>query len=287
MEKNKVINPCRWIRPSFAPSDSLYVETLPPYPSPVQALQEYAKEYENSDLRFCDEKFFYTCNKRETADDASYYVTLIVVRNPAQVRGVLAKGELMQDETPLEAAQRTGARILVNGSFYEHDFSRCGADLWIKDEKILSGDHSNGREICLKKDGSFFSPGYNTAESVIKEGVVFSWGTFNDTLIEHGKCCTLADKAWASEIYSRTGVGMVRPLEYYLITAGEGIKDHGLSLFREQEIFASLGCWYARDLDGGASTALIIDGVCIRDNVDPKIKEKHVSRRIPDFLAFF
>ena len=156
--KKKPIVPRRWIRPSLPPSDHLDTGRLPPHPGPAYAFYKYAEEYENADIRSYSDSIFYTCRKIETSGDGICYITHIVIRDPSQVRGLLAKGELLQSETPAEAAVRTGARILVNGSFFEKDFSRSGGSLWIMNGRILEGGYSNGYEVCLCSDGTIFFP---------------------------------------------------------------------------------------------------------------------------------
>ena len=74
---------------------------------------------------------------------------------------------------------------------------------------------------------------------------------------------------------------MVRPLEYYIITAGSTGHTHGITLYEEQEIFLRLGCTYARGLDGGGSAALIFEGRQINRPVEGEGNE----RAVIDFLS--
>lgn len=51
---------------------------------------------------------------------------------------------------------------------------------------------------------------------------------------------------------------MVRPGEYYIITAGENNYRRGVSFAEMQSIFSDLGCTFARSLDGGGSSSLVV-----------------------------
>ena len=79
---------------------------------------------------------------------------------------------------------------------------------------------------------------------------------------------------------------MVRPLEYYLITAGGADYTGGITIYEEQEIFSSLGCYYARGLDGGASSALVLEGQYVNENGDRTDQNTLIRRPNVDFLLF-
>ena len=148
----------------------------------------------------------------------------------------------------------------------------------------IHGAYADGYEICLRKDGTLFSPGYNTVSSVLEQDVIFSWGTCEDLLIRDGKKCTLTDYDWNGNLYPRTSIGMVRPLEYYIITAGGADYTGGITVYEEQRIFSRLGCEYARGLDGGGSSALVVDGEYVNENGD-RLDDGSLQRRaVADFL---
>ena len=156
--------------------------------------------------------------------------------------------------------------------------------LLIRNNKVVHGEYADSYEICLRKDGTLFSPRYNTVDAVLKQDVVFSWGTCEDLLIKDFEKCTLTDYDWNGNAYQRCAIGMVRPLEYYIITAGEAGYQHGITVYEEQEIFSDLGCAYARGLDGGGSSALVIDGKYVNENGD-RIEDGSLERRaVADFL---
>lgn len=273
--------------PSTPPSSSLSVETLDAFPNPAMAMFRYLEEYQNADLKHCSDTLFYTCTRKET-ETGFYYLTHVIIKSADQICGEDSHGDFAGErETPQDAALRTEAKILINGSYFDYATGYAtGGELLIRNNKVLHGPYSDGYEICLRKDGTLFSPGYNTTASVLAQDVVFSWGTCEDLLIRDGKKCVLRDEDWDVLSYPRTAIGMVRPLEYYIITAGEAGYSGGITIYEEQEIFADLGCAYARGLDGGGSSALVINGEYINENGD-LLEDGSLQRRgTVDFLLF-
>ncbi len=274
--------------PAAPPSSLLTVKTLDPYPSPSNALIEYAHEYQDADYSYFSSSLFYTCTKVEN-DDSYYYLTHIVVKDASQIAGDYSYGDFAGErETVQDAAYRTGAKIAINGSYFRYDTGFAyGGELLIRDNKVLHGAYADGYEICLRKDGTLFSPGYNTVDSVLAQDVVFSWGTCEDLLINNSRKCVLTDYDWNGCSYPRTAIGMVRPLEYYIITAGGADHSGGITIYEEQKIFFDLGCAFARGLDGGGSSSLVIDGEYINENGD-RLDDGTLQRRaVADFLLFY
>ncbi len=273
--------------PSTPPSSCLTVKTLDPFPDPKAAMLCYSQEFLNADYHYYSDTLFYTCTKKET-EDGFYFLTHVIIRDAGQIGGDDSFGDFAGErETPLDAARRTGAKVLVNGSYFDYGTGfATGGELLIRNNKVIHGAYSDGYEICLRKDGTLFSPGYNTVSSVLKQDVLFSWGTCEDLLIRDGKKMKLTDYDWNGLSYPRTAIGMVRPLEYYIITSGEADYEGGLTVYEEQEIFSDLGCAYARGLDGGASSALVLDGAYINENGD-RLEDGTLQRRAcADFLLF-
>ncbi len=274
--------------PATPPSSSLTVKTLKPYPSPADALLQYSKEYKYADIKYYSDSLFYTCTRKET-DTGFYYLTHIIIKDASQINGEDSYGDFAGTrETVQDAADRTGAKIAINGSYFRYETGYAyGGDLLIRNNQVLHGSYSDGYEICLRKDGTLFSPGYNTVDSVLAQDVVFSWGTCEDLLIQDGEQCTLTDYDWNGCKYPRTAIGMVRPLEYYIITAGGAGYTGGITIYEEQDIFSELGCAYARGLDGGGSSSLVIDGEYVNENGDRQDDGTLLRRSVADFVMFY
>ncbi|MBR1900597.1 MAG: phosphodiester glycosidase family protein [Lachnospiraceae bacterium] len=272
--------------PAEAPSSILNVTTIAPSPGPEWAAEKYAEEYENAELKYRSDTLFYTCARKETENGGIYFLTHIVIKNANQINGSDSFGDFGgARETPLDAAKRCGAKILTNGSYFDYGTGYAyGGSLLIRNNKVVHGEYADSYEICLRKDGTLFSPRYNTVDAVLNQNVVFSWGTCEDLLIKDFEKCTLTDYDWNGHTYPRCAIGMVRPLEYYIITAGEAGYQHGITIYEEQEIFSDLGCAYARGLDGGGSSALVIDGKYVNENGDRTGDGSFERRAVADFL---
>ena len=273
--------------PAGPPSSSLTVATLEPFPGPTAAMLCYSQEYLNADYQYYSDTLFITCTKKET-ENGFYYLTHVIIQDASQIGGDDSFGHFAGErETPQDAARRTGAKLLINGSYFDYGTGfATGGELLIRNNKVVHGPYSDGYEICLRRDGTLFSPGYNTVSSVLNQDVVFSWGTCEDLLIRDGKKMELTDYDWNGFSYPRTSIGMVRPLEYYIITAGGADHRNGITVYEEQQIFSDLGCAYARGLDGGGSSALVLDGEYINENGD-RLENGTLQRRgVADFLLF-
>ena len=72
---------------------------------------------------------------------------------------------------------------------------------------------------------------------------------------------------------------MATPCEYYFLVAGSGAYEGGLSYRQMQGIFYELGCGYARSLDGGGSSAMVIDGELMNDPAEG------AERPVVDFIC--
>lgn len=68
--------------------------------------------------------------------------------------------------------------------------------------------------------------------------------------------------------------------EYYMITAGTAQYKNGLSFAELQSIFANLGCTYARSMDGGGSSSLVVNGKLLNTPA------QYDERPVVDFLSF-
>ncbi len=247
----------------------------------------YAKEYESADHRYLSNSIYVAVTSHENGKGGKYLLSHIVINDASQINGLLSYDDYAGErENPVDAARRKKAVLLINGSYFRYETNEPnGADVVIADRKIMRGGTADGYEICLREDGELFSPSpwSISAEGLIEQGVKFSWGTCEDCLISNGEKCALTDTDWDFSPYPRTSIGMVKPLEYYIITAGSTGHSCGITVEEEQDIFYGLGCQYARGLDGGGSAALVLKGRHINDS-----PEKDGSiRSVIDFLCFY
>ena len=154
--------------------------------------------------------------------------------------------------------------------------------IFIKDGKILKDGVTNGKEICLDNTGKFYTPSAGiSASTLLASGVKDIWGTADPLLIQDGQKVDLANQQKINNTYyNRTAIGMVQPGEYYMITAGTAQYKNGLSFAELQSIFANLGCTYARSMDGGGSSSLVVNGKLLNTPA------QYDERPVVDFLSF-
>ncbi|MBQ6847780.1 MAG: phosphodiester glycosidase family protein [Clostridia bacterium] len=224
----------------------------------------------------------------ETDTKQSYWLAHIVIKSPNQIRGGLSFDDYGGTrETPTSASKRLGWTLGINGSYFSYDTGKPLDDVIIKDGKKADNitDISAGREICLKKDGTIFTPqNGTTADQLLQMGVVESWVTRDPLMLSDGKRQRTnvinESNPVGSKAYPRTAIGMVEPCNYYIIVAGEKTEESGLSFYQMQNIFYDLNCEYARSFDGGGSSALVYKNELLN------IPKGGSERAVVDFLYF-
>ena len=274
-----------------------YPELAPIYeeaakPDSVLSYEEkkrVCKEKEGGFVKVDGDGIFATCREYKTA---TYRVILthVLVEDPStQVKMGLSGDSFggAREKTSSFAA-RTGAAVAVNGSYFYYETGKpidvC-APVVLNEGEVLREGSSNGSEICLRSDGSFFSPHPSmpfSADALKNLGVISNLGTADPLLISDGTPQTYPNGGAAGGRYPRTALGVVWPGEYYLLTAGfDGSYEGGLSYLQMQSVFWHLGCTYARSFDGGGSATLAVNGSLV--NLPAEGKE----REVVDFLAFY
>lgn len=191
--------------------------------------------------------FYMTIRKTE---EPEMYITHIVLNNPSQIGVESANGEYGSGlEAPEKAAKRTGWIIGANGSFFDAFTSQpVNPSCIIRNNRIITAGTTTGYEICLTNDGSLFSPPAGIqAEDLIAMGVKDILIS-TDPLLIQGNALGEGSTTVGGQ-FQRTAIGMVTPGEYYIV--------NGFLTYADlQSVFISLGCQYARPLDGGASSVL-------------------------------
>jgi len=212
-----------------------------------------------------------------------YFVTHIRVASPEQVIAGLPYDTVGNHrETPRSFAERHPEVALVtNGSYFSYESGwPVNEGVIVQDGKILGGTpETTGQEVCLRVDGTLFSavPGIPASE-LIAQGVKATYITKNPTMVKDGMAQSL-DGAISPQSYPRTAFGMVSPCDYYIVTEGTTDYHGGLVLSELQNIFVELGCEYARQVDEGGSTQLVIDGKLLNPTAN------NDERPIADFFV--
>lgn len=260
--------------------------TAAPRTRVAEARRENRDELASAEYQYCSEDIYVAVSKRQSNSGGDYYLTHVIVNDPSQICGALSNDTLGGTrERPSAASMRIEDWIVgVNGSYfgYDHNEPTMYAHVIIHNGTVYRDYESGttGQEICLRKDGTLFTPETGLSATVLKsQGVVDIWGTCDPVLIERGILSTDLSGRNPGK-HPRTGIGMVTPCEYYLLTSTNGNYKGGLDYSECQELFHELGCEYARTLDGGGSSALAFCGRLISQPATGS------ERPVADFLYF-
>ena len=232
----------------------------------IKASETYKDELTQAAYKHISDSLFLTVQKLEQ-NNGHYYLTHVVVNSPDQIKGGLSYDSFGgQRELPTDVAARTGAALVINGSYFSYDTGKPAcAGVFIKNGEIMQDGTTNGNEICLDKDGKLFSPEVGlSASDLLSLGVRDSWGTADPLLLQDGKPIYTEDSLHG-KFYPRTTIGMKTPGEYYVMTAVTNGYSGGLSFVFMQQKYQELGCTFARSLDGGGSSSLVFEGNLINN----------------------
>ena len=259
----------------------------------TNAVRENKEEIKNADYFYLSDSLYVAINRFNNGL-GYYYLSHIVVNDPSQIVSALSYDTWGgKREKPSSAASRLDMIVAANGSYFSYDTNtpRC-AEVFIKHGKVYTSadddgegeSTTDGKELCLLKDGTLWTPEKGlTAKDLLNRGVTDIWGAGDPLLIQDGKLYP-TEHQWVNGKYPRTGIGMIKPCEYYLLTAGSGGYKGGLTFDDVQNIFKKLGCQYARTLDGGGSSTLVFndgDGAQVINNPAGK-----AERPVTDFIGF-
>jgi len=257
-----------------------YVDAVANTPATLAARQ-LQDEISKSLYSHTSDSIFVTIRKYKSKQ-SEYLLTHVIINEPSQIRSGLSHDSYGGErEKPSDASKRMGWIVGVNGSNFNWGTGRPEyAGHCIKNGKLMEGGYTNGMEICLKKDGTLFSPQKGlTSEELISMGVTDTWSCGDCLLISDGKGINYGIQSQQYR-YPRTAVGMVKPGEYYLITAGSGGYEGGMTYDEVREVLLRQGCTFGKCMDGGGSSTLVFEN----EVVNPVAKKG--ERAVVDFLFF-
>lgn len=143
----------------------------------------------------------------------------------------------------------------INGSGFWYEDGTIYGNIVIKNSKVIKDGYGEHHLMCIDKNGKIFSaPDPSDANDLLKLGVTNTFG-FGPMLIIDGKDVHDTDNG----AYPRTGIGMIKPGHYIIITAdGKRPKTYskGLSIKKLTNLFKEYDVEYAYNLDGGGSVTL-------------------------------
>lgn len=250
-----------------------------------RAAETLQQEIADSVQHYISDDIFVTIRKYRY-HEASYYLTHVIINSPSQIHAGLSYDDYGGErETPTHAAARLDWVVGVNGSNFSYatggaDTNMATAIIKNGEKMADSGNTANGREICLKADGTLCaSRSGASVEALLAAGVTDTFSCGDTELIVAGNQVNLGIQSEQYR-YPRTAIGMVEPGEYYLITAGSGSYEGGMTYDEVREILWDHGCVFGKCMDGGGSSALVFDGTLVNPPATG------TERPVSDFLYF-
>ena len=198
---------------------------------------------------------------------------LVAVYNPAKIKLVTSKKLGTSGEYLIDMAKREGASIAINGGGFVDDTTLNSGGvpdgILIKDGKILNSSRYSkgiGGVIGFTKDNKLFL-GKVSAEEAISLGIrdAVEFGPF---LIVNGEASKVVGNGGYG-LHPRTVIGQRKDgVVLFLVIDGRRINCIGADMDDLIEIMERYGAYNAANLDGGNSSALIINNKLINHPIN-------------------
>ena len=248
-----------------------------------RARMRYADEIATAEYSHLSDTIMVTVN-RYTQPEYTYLLTHIIIDDPSQIHAGLSNDNYGGErETPSSAAKRLGWVVGINGSNFDYSTNTpTMADAKIKNGMMMPDSRpvANGMEICLTSSGNLFSPQQGMSiNDLLRMGVTDTWCCGDTLLISNGEAVNVGIQSLDYR-YPRTAIGMVRPCEYYIITAGTSGYSNGMTYDEVRDTLMALDCGFGKCLDGGGSSTLIFENQLLNSPATGS------ERPVTDFLYF-
>lgn len=230
---------------------------------------EYANEYERAVLEKDPDNEDYKIIEIEGKGYSGY---LAVIYDPARIKTVYSKKIGKSGQYLTTMAKDNDALIAINGGGFEDpNFNSNGANplgITISDGKIITDKvyKGTGGLIGFTEDNKLVL-GKMTVQQA-KEMKIRDAATFGPFLIVNGKASSvLGNGGWGTA--PRTAIGQRKDgIVLFLVIDGRTVTRPGADMNDLIEIMQNYGAYNAANLDGGTSSAMVVDGEIINDPVD-------------------
>lgn len=230
---------------------------------------EYANEYERAVLEKDPENEDYKIIEIEGKGYSGY---LAVIYDPSRIKTVYSKKIGTSGQYLTTMAKDNDALIAINGGGFEDpNFSSNGANplgITISDGKIITDKEyrGSGGLIGFTEDDKLVL-GKMTVKQA-QEMKIRDAATFGPFLIVNGKPAeVLGNGGWGTA--PRTAIGQRKDgIVLFLVIDGRTVTRPGADMNDLIEIMQNYGAYNAANLDGGTSSAMVVDGEIINDPVD-------------------
>ena len=252
------------------PAETVEPEDTPePTPEVIDNRTEWQKKFEEhfTDEVVTTENSYTSPNVSITistyttdeANSSTYFVADIYVAQIENFQTYFATGQYgyYASESPVSAAQNSGALISINGDYCNNQDS----GFLVRNGELYMSEQTKNDICVLYYDGTMetFTPEEYLVEDIIAKHPYQVWKFGPELLDENGQpkqsFNTSEAITWENP---RSGIGYYEPGHYcFVIVDGrQSGYSRGLEIDRFAQIFADLGCKAAYNLDGGASAVM-------------------------------
>lgn len=242
---------------------------------------EYKNEYERQILEKDPENDDYKIIQIKGKGYSGY---MAVIYDPSKIEVATSKSIGKTGEYLTKIAQDNNAQIAINaGGFYDEGYSSNGANplgLTIQHGKTITSNKyamATGGLIGFTQDNKLYLGRVSATKAKqlqIRDGV-----TFGPYLIVNGEPAEIkGNGGWG--IAPRTAIGQRKDgIVLFLVLDGRLVSRPGATMSDVLEIMKRYDAYNATNLDGGTSSAMVVDGKIINDPVDSE--GRHRTRYIP------
>lgn len=241
----------------------------------------YANEYEKEILEHDEDDLFKIIEFKVNGCDAY----LAAIYDPSKISVGVSKYIGFGGQYVYDMAKQQGAVLAINGGgFYDPNYNSNGANplgVTIADGKIITDDaysSNNGgiigfdwaNKLVLMRDAN----GKEALAAGVRDAV-----TMGPFLIVNGKMADIkGNGGWGYA--ARTAIGQRKDgIVLMLVVDSNEFRTQGASIKDLAEIMERYGAINAANLDGGTSSAMVLNGALINDPIDSALR--HKTRGIP------
>lgn len=156
-----------------------------------------------------------------------------------------------------DMSSRLNAILAVNGDSYSNDRHKDNGTI-IRNGIVYRAQKTNVETCVLNWDGTMkiYQPDQLNTQQLVNEGAYQSWIFGPSLLDENGKAKTkFLTWDYIRQSHPRTAIGYYEPGHYCLVCVdGRQDTSRGMFLNEMSQLFESLGCKAAYNLDGGHCT---------------------------------
>lgn len=172
-----------------------------------------------------------------------------------------------------DMSARMQAVLAVNGDSYSNNHHKDNGTI-IRNGIVYRAQPSTEETCVLYRDGTMktYTPDEFDAQQVIADGAWQSWVFGPSLLDENGRAKTdFLTWDYIRESHPRTAIGYYEPGHYCLLLVDGRQPDYSRGMFLEEmaQLFETLGCKAAYNLDGGHCSFMVKDGAVISQPYKP------------------